>query len=405
MEVAALQAFKQAGEDYRSLVRCDVPDTPAGQSDDGSPTGVSDEENRNAPAADDVFRHLHKAFALDRATVVMWGGMAYRFHVYARDKHLVFPPFHSRVVDLQAAAVMYWDLRTSQCKDPRNVLRTLNLTPEGDCLSRGALPYCRAMRAVLGKLLADGWTPEATPAAITAGCDVGLDAEEMRIDRWEQIRERQNNLGIERRALPEETPAYIILDGEHVAVRNERLSRLIEVALVVAYRKERQGHAAYELAGKSFTSLVQLKQVEETQHHAWKITGIDREAVRRAPPLPRVMAGMAAAAPWDRGVLITWGPDDARIITQNCVEAGIPSPITEVPLVDLQRAFSRFYELGQQQVGLQNAAAFLEIDTSSMDLHRALADTEVTWFVLERMLADGWTPHWRTWHRRQAQVM
>jgi inhibitor of KinA sporulation pathway (predicted exonuclease) len=114
---------------------------------------------------------------------------------------------------------------------------------------------------------------------------------------------------------------------------------------------------------------------------------------------------MVAAAPWDRGVLVTWGPDDARVITQNCVQTGIPSPITNLPLIDLQRAFSRFYDLGPQQVGLQTAAAFLDIDTSRLDLHRAMADTLVTWHVLNRMLAAGWTPHWRPWHRRQAQVV
>jgi inhibitor of KinA sporulation pathway (predicted exonuclease) len=111
---------------------------------------------------------------------------------------------------------------------------------------------------------------------------------------------------------------------------------------------------------------------------------------------------MAAAAPWDSGVLCTWGPDDAAIITQNCVRAGIPSPITELPLVDLQRAFSSFYALGRQQVSLQNAAAQLEIDTTQVDLHRALADTLLTWYVLERMLEDGWTPQFRIWQRRQA---
>ncbi|HEY3365681.1 MAG TPA: hypothetical protein VGK74_11550 [Symbiobacteriaceae bacterium] len=402
MEVAALHACQHAVDGYRSLVRCDVPDQ--GLAEDGSATGVSEDENSNAPSAAEVFTYLNQAFSLGRATVVMWAGTAYRFHVYAKERRLTNPCFQTRVIDLQAAVVMYLNLKTSDCKSPRHVIQSLNLAPEADCWSQGSLPYVHAMNAVMVKLLAAGWTPESTPAAITNGCDIGADAEEMRIERWEQIREQQNNLGVQRRPIPDVTPAFILLDAEHVWVRHERFTRLIEVALVVAYRKESEGRATYELAGKPFSSLVQLQHVADTTSHSWAITGIDPEAVRRAPSLPRVIAGMVAAAPWDRGVLVTWGPDDAPVITQNCVKTGIPSPITGLPLIDLQRAFSRFYDLGQQQVGLQNAASFLEIDTSKVDLHRALADTLVTWHVLDRMLTDGWTPHWRTWHRRQASM-
>jgi len=405
MEVAALHACQRTGACYRSLVRCNIPAMPQDFTEDGSSPGVSEEENRNAPSAHEVFAHLRDAFSLGRATVVMWAGMAYRFHEFAEQKRLTNPCSQTRVIDLQMAVVMHLNLKTSHCKDPRNVIRLLNLAPRGDCWSRGSLPFVNAMDVVLGKLIADGWTPELTPAAVTDGPDIGEQAEEMRIERWEQIRERQNNLGIERRPTPDVTPAYIVLDGEHVSTRHDRFSHLIELALVVAYCKERQEPATYELAGKPFSSLVRLQEVENTNPHAWRITGIDPEAVRRAPPLPRVIAGMVAAAPWDRGVLVTWGPDDACVITQNCVKAGIPSPITEVPLIDLQRAFSRFYDLGTQQVGLQNAAAFLGIDTSGLDLHRASADTLVTWHVLDRMLADGWTPQWRPWHRRQSQII
>jgi inhibitor of KinA sporulation pathway (predicted exonuclease) len=402
MEVAALRAGKGPVNAYRSLVRCDVPDTPRAPNEDGSATGISEAENQKAPPADEVFAHMHRAFALDQATVVMWAGTAYRFHAYAREKGLVFPGVHTRVIDLQTAAALYLDLKTADCKTPQKVLRVLNLGAEADCWSQGSLPFARAMNVIMTKLTQDGWTPEATPTAITAGSDMDADHEEMRIERWEQLRERQNNLGIERRLLPEVTPAFILLDGEHVSLRHERFARLIEVALVVAERQEREGGATYALAGTPYSSLVQVERVEDTTVHAWEITGIDPQAVRRAPPLPQVMAEMAAAAPWDRGVLVTWGPDDAAIITQNCVKTGIPSPITELPLVDLQRAFSSYYDLGRQQVSLQNAAAHLEIDTSQLDLHRALADTVLTWHVLDRMLKDGWTPHFRTWHRRQA---
>lgn len=404
MEVAALRVGAPAGDGLRSLVRCEIPDTPqdGASGDDGSGAGVSEEENRNAPTADELFADLNNRFGLADATVVMWSSMAYRFHVYARERDLSLSCFQHRVIDLQAAVVLYYDLKTAQCKDPRSVARLLELEPGADAAFRGTLSYVHAMNAILQKLLADGWTPEATPAAVTPGCDIGEDAEEMRTDRWEQIRERQNNLGIERRPAPDVTPAFIILDGEFVSVRHERFHRLIEVALMVAYRKERGATATYELAGKSFSSLVQLLQIKDTHSRAWEITAINPEEVRRAPALPRVMAGMIAAAPWDRGVLITWGPDDAKIITQNCVETGIPSPITEVPLVDLQRAFCRFYEIGSPQIGLERAAAMLNVDTGSLDLHRALADVQVTWEILQRMLADGWTPQWRPWHRRAA---
>lgn len=404
MEVAALQAGQPAGRGYQSLIRCDHPDTPQGPSDESGSTGISEEENQNAPSPEAVFAHLDQAFSLGQTTVVMWAGMAYRFYRYAKLKQLDLPCFQTRVVDLQAAVVMHLNIPTSQCKDPRSVIRLLTLNADGESWARGSLPYAHAMNAVLCKLLEDGWTPEATPAAVTNGADIGEDAEEMRMDRWEQIRERQNNLGIERRPVPAVTPAFIVLDGEHVSLRQERFSRLIELALVVAHRKEHTEQATYELSDSHFSSLVRVQQVYDTNSYAWQITGIDPEAVRRAPPLQTVIARMAAAAPWDTGVLITWGPDDARVITQNCVKAGIPSPITEIPLVDLQRVFSRFYELGTQQVGLQNAASFLGIETNGLDLHRALDDTLLTWYVLERMLADGWTPQWRPWHRRQANA-
>ncbi|HWI53339.1 MAG TPA: exonuclease domain-containing protein [Symbiobacteriaceae bacterium] len=362
------------------------------------------EIDRGATSASEVFAHLDKTFSLGNATVVMWGSTAYRCHAYAREKGLFNPCFQTRVIDLQAAVAIYLDLKTSDCKSARNVVRVLNLAPQVDCWSAGSLAVVHAMHAILAKLEQTGWRPEATPAAITQGADIGLDVEEMRIERWEQIRDRQNNLGIERRPLPEVTPAFILIDAEYASFRHERFSRLIEVGMVVAQRTERSERATYELISQPFTSLVQLERVEETNPNEWEITGIDREAVRRAPALPVVMAEMVAAAPWETSVLVSWGPDDARLITQNCVKAGIRSPITAVPLVDLQRAFAGFYDLGRTQVSLQNAASFLGIDTDGLDLHRALADAEVTWRVLERMLADGWTPHFRTWHRRQALV-
>ncbi len=406
MEVVALHGGRSDADPYRSLVRCDIPDTqPESAADDSTP-GISAEENQSAPTADEVFAELDRAFALDRALVVMWGSMAYRFHLYTQRKQLPNPFARARVLDLQAAVVMHYDIKTSQCKGPQGVIRLLNLIPRANCWSRGPLPFVHAMNAVMEKLIIDGWTPESTPDAVIDGSDLGQDAEEMRIDRWEQIRERQNNLGVERRPAPAAPTAFVVLDGEHVSLRHERFARLIELALVVAYRKELPGgRVAYELGETSFTSLVRVRMVEETTHHAWTMTGIDPEAVRRAPPLPRVIADMEKAAPLDKAVLVTWGPDDARIITQNCVNAGIPSPITKVPLVDLQRAFSRFYELGTQQVSLQNAAAQLGIDTSSREMHRALDDTLVTWYVLDRMLADGWTPQWRPWHRREESAM
>lgn len=404
MEIAALQAGARVGEAYHSLVRCDVPDRAPEPAADGTIGGVSDEENQQAPTADEVFAHLHAKFALGRNTVVMWGGMAYRFHVYARSKQLNDLFLQTRVIDLQAAVVSYLDVKTSSCKNPRSVAQLLNVGTPGDYRAQGSLPAVRAINAILAKLVADGWTPEATPAAITNGCDIGQVAEEMRIERWEQVRERQTNLGIARRPFPDGAPAFIVLDCEHVSLRTERFSRLIELALVVAYRKERPGHAGYELGGKPFSSLIHVQHVDQAWSKSWEMTGIDPEDVRRAPPLPRVIAGMIAAAPWDRGVLVTWGPDDAPVITQNCIKAGIPSPITELPLINLQRAFSQFYDLGSQQVGLTNAASYLSIDTSEMDMHRALADTMVTWRVMERMLKDGWTPHWRTWHRYTASA-
>lgn len=388
-EVAALLAGQRPATVYRSLVHADLPEaelTAAG---------------KQAPPAGEVFAHLDHAFALNRSAVVMWGGIAYKFFTYADEEGLPNPFTQTRVIDLQAAVVMQLDLKTTDCKSPRNVVRLLGLVPEADCWSSGTLPFLHAMHAVWKHLVKSGWTPEATAEATTYGPDMGLDAEEMRIGRWEQIRERQNNLGIERRPVPAVTPAFLLIDAEYASFRDERFGRLIEVGMVVAQRDERDGLAIYE-AGAPFTSLVQLQRVEETNPREWEITGINREAVRRAPPLPRVMDAMVAAAPWESGVLVTWGPDDARLITQNCVKAGIASPVTELPLIDLQRAFARFYDMGQQQVGLQNAASFLEIDTSDLDLHRALSDAIVTWRVLERMLADGWTPHFRTWHRRRA---
>lgn len=402
MEVAALRAGQRPTAVYRTLVQCEVPDTPQTAGEDGTSSGISEAENRKAPTPDQVFAHLDRTYALGQATIVMWAGTAYRFHAYAGEKGLVYPGAAARVIDLQAAAASFLDLKTADCKTPQKVIRTLNLPAEPECWSQGSLPFARAMNAIMAKLLQAGWTPAATPTAITDGSDIGLDAEEMRSERWEQLRERQNNLGIERRPLPDITPAYVIIDGEHVSLRHERFARLIEIALLVAQRQEGRNSATYALQGEPYSSLVQVERVEDTTPHAWEITGIDPEAVRKAPPLPQVMAELAAAAPWDRSVLITWGPDDASIITQNCVKAGIASPITELPLVDLQRAFARFYDLGSQQVSLQNAAAFLEIDTSQLDLHRALADTRLTWYVLDRMLSDGWTPHFRAWHRAQA---
>lgn len=403
MEIAVLQAGHGPRGGYRSLVRCDQPDTPQNAAEDGNAPGVSEEANRNAPTAGEVFAHVNRAFALGQATVVMWAGMPYRIHKYAGEKRVPNPFSQTRVVDLQAAVVMHLNLKTSDCKSPHSIMRLLDLNPKGHSWSQGPLPFVHAMNAVLGKLIADGWTPEATPAAVMNGCDIGEQAEEMRLERWEQIRERQNNLGVERRAIPDVAPAFIVLDGEHVQVRNDRGARLIEVALVVAHRKERHGRAAYELADKPFTSLVQFLQVNDTHSYAWEMTGIDPDDVRKAPSLARVIAGMVAAAPWDGGVLVTWGPDDACIITQNCAKAGFPSPIAEVPLIDLQRVFSRFYNMGPQQISLQNAAAFLGVDTNGLNLHRALPDTQITWQVLERMLADGWTPQWRPWHREQQQ--
>lgn len=404
MEVAALATGNgpAPGLTYRSLVRCDVPDTPDGDNSEGSTTEVTEEENRRAPAPAEVFAHLHEAFALDRATVVMWGGMAYRFWVGARAKHLPNPFAQTRVLDLQAALVTFFDLKTANCKNPRSAMYALYLAPEGESWSNGLLQTVRAMKILMDKLLASGWTPEATPDAIIGGSEVGEVSEEMRVERLERIRERQNNLGIERRPVPEVSPAFIVLDCEHVSIRRERFSRLIEVALVVA---EHRGDGTYALTDKPFSSLVQVENVEDAWSKSWEMTGIDPADVRRAPPLPQVMDAMVAAAPWESGALVTWGPDDAQVITQNCVKAGIPSPITEVPLIDVQRAFSRFYGLESRQVGLQNAAAFLGIDTSSVDLHRALADTVVTWQIMARMLADGWTPAWRVWHKSSAMPL
>jgi inhibitor of KinA sporulation pathway (predicted exonuclease) len=399
MEVAALQAGQSRGDGFCTQVRCDVPDRPQELAADGHSAAMSEEENRNAPSAGEVFTYLNNAFALGQATAVMWGGMAYRCDVYAKERQLTVPFFQTRVIDLQAAVVSYFDLKTSQCKSPRSAVQWLNLAPEADNWSSGSLPSAYAMNVVLGALIAAGWTPESTPDAITNGCEIGKVAEEMRMDRWEQIRERQTNLGIKRRPLTDMPRAFIVLDCEHVSIRRERFARLIEVALVVAYPEERQGRVTYDLAGEPFSSLVQLEQVDDAWSKSWEMTGIDPTAVRLAPPLPQVIAAMVAAAPWDRGVLVTWGPDDAPVITQNCVRTGIRSPITDLPLIDLQRAFSHYYDLGSQQIGLQNAASILDIDTSGLGLHRALADTLVTWQILDRMLTDGWTPHWRTWHR------
>lgn len=391
MEVAALPAGTRPAKAFHSPVRCEVPDTPA---DPAADDGSAAEANRNSPLPAEVFAEMDRALALERSTVVMWGPTAYRLHQYAREKGLSAPFFQTQVVDLQAAVVLSFDFKTSQCKSPRAVLELLGLGAAVSSWSSGPLPAARAMSVILGELLAKGWTPESTPAAVTAGSDVGEVAELMRIDRWERIRERQSNLGIERRPLPAVIPAFIVLDSEHASIRREHFSRLIEVALVVAHRKADH----YEL-GETFSSLIHLQQVEHTWAKSWEMTGINPKEVQAAPPLPQVMADMAEAAPWDTGVLVTWGPDDASIITQNCVRAGIPSPITDLPLIDLQRAFVQFYNLGSQQVGLQNAASYLAIDTSTVGLHRALADTVVTWQVLDRMLADGWTPHWRAWHR------
>ncbi|MDF2627093.1 MAG: inhibitor of the KinA pathway to sporulation, predicted exonuclease [Symbiobacteriaceae bacterium] len=396
MEVAAQQYGGGPAATYRTLVRCDLPDTPQGDGTDGSATGVTEEENRRAPAPAEVFAHLKQTFSLDSATVVMWGNMAYRLHEYVRSKGLENPLARAQVLDLQAAAAMHFDLKTGHCKTPRNAVQSLNLTPEGDYWSSGSVPAVRGMHAILGKLLASDWTPASTPAAIISGSEMGEAAEEMRIERWEQLRERQNNLGIERRPLPQVVPAFIVLDCEHVSLRRERFSRLIEVALVVA---ERHGDGSYALSERSFSSLVQVENVEDAWSKSWEMTGINPADVRKAPPLPEVMTSMVAAAPWGNGVLVTWGPDDAQVITQNCVKTGIPSPITEVPLIDVQRAFSRFYGLESRQVGLQNAAAYLGIDTTNVDLHRALSDTVVTWQIMHRMLADGWTPGWRSWNR------
>ena len=383
MEVAALRVGAGAGDGFYSLVRCEFPDVPPQDltADGSAVEGISEEENQSAPVPAELFAELDEAFGLSEATVIMWGGMAYRFAVCAEQQQFTLPWFQTRVIDLQAAVVLHFDLKTSQCKDPRSVLRALDLEQAAEFWSLKSVSVVRAMQLITEKLLADGWTPESTPDALIDGCDIGEDAEAMRVDRWEQIRERQNNLGVHRRPVPDITPAFIILDGEHVSLRYERLQRLIEVALVVAWRGEQ---ADYVLSDKSFTSLVQLRQIKDTNSYAWTITAIDPKEVQQAPPLPRVLDAMMAAAPWDEGVLVTWGPDDARIITQNCVEARIPSPITEVPLVDLQRAFSRYYELGAQQVSLEKATSMLGIDTSHLELHRALADTLVTWYEIGR---------------------
>lgn len=393
MEVAALQVGR---ETYQSLVRCDHPDTPQGDGTDESPTGITEEENLRAPTPAEVFAHLHRAFSLERATVVMWGSMAYRFCAYASEKRLDNPFSQTRVLDLQAATALFFDLKTASCKNPRNAMYSLYLSPAGESFTAGTLSTVHAMGILMQKLLASGWTPEATPDAIIDGNELSEVSEEMRIDRWEQIRERQSNLGIERRQMPDMPPAFIVLDCEHVSIRRERISRLIEVALVVA---QHRGDATYALTDRPFSSLVQVLNVEDAWAKSWEMTGINPEDVRRAPPLPQVMTAMAAAAPWESGVLVTWGPDDTNVITQNCVAAGIPSPVTEVPLIDIQRAFSRFYGLELRQVRLQNAAEYLGIDLSSVDLHRALADTVVTWKIMERMISDGWTPAWRSWHR------
>jgi inhibitor of KinA sporulation pathway (predicted exonuclease) len=396
MEVVALQV---GGETYQTPVRCDHPDTPQGDSTEESSTGISEEENRQAPAPAEVFAHLNQAFSLERATVVMWGSMAYRFYEAAREKGLKNPFAGTRVLDLQAAAATFFDLKTSSCKNPRGAMYSLYLSPAGESFSAGTLSTVRAMGIVMNKLLASGWTPAATPEAIIDGSQIGEVSEEMRVEHWEQLRERQSNLGIERRPVPDMPPAYIVLDCEHVTIKRERISRLIEVALVIA---EHRGDGAYGLTDNHFSSLIQVINVEDAWAKSWEMTGIDPADVRRAPPLPKVMAAMVAAAPWESGVLVTWGPDDTNVITQNCVVAGIPSPVTEVPLIDVQRAFCRFYGLESRQVRLQNAAEYLGIDLSRVDLHRALADTVVTWKIMERMLADGWTPAWRVWHKASA---
>ena len=179
---------------------------------------------------------------------------------------------------------------------------------------------------------------------------------------------------------------YILLDLEWNQAYYEQ-SQAVQKRLNCRLRGEVIQIGAVKMDGKnrligSFSVIVRPRYFRRIHRHVMQLTGITQEMIDRGSPLPEAAERFRRWCGED-AVLLTWGPDDVPMFTDNLRAHGLPTDWVP-PVYDLQIIYNRQTDGSSRQRSLEYAMEQFGIE-QHLPAHDALNDAYFTALVAARM--------------------